>query len=166
MRQANSTTLTIRAAQTTDISDTLRDLLLLADPDPQAVASYLSSGDCYVAFIDGRLSGVAVLAESAPDTLEIKNIAVAPESQGRGTGKHILGFLIQEARSREYTNMEVTTGNSSLGPLALYQKAGFRIVGITPNYFTEHYTERIEEHGIHCRDRIHLRLDLRERNGA
>lgn len=162
MRQANFTTFAVRAAQTTDISNGLCDLLLLADPDPQTVTSYVSSGHCYAVVVDGRLSGAAVLSETAPDTLEIKSIAVAPELQGRGIGKLVLAFLIQEARTREYARLTVFTGNSSLGPLALYQKAGFRMVGITPDYFIEHYAERIEEHGIHCRDRIQLHLDLRK----
>jgi len=162
MRQTVSNTFVVRAAQTTDLSDALRDLLLLADPNPDAVASYSTSGHCFAAFVDGRLTGAAVLADSVPGTLEIKNIAVAPECQGRGFGKCLLEFLIQEARAREYTCMIVSTGNSSLGPLALYQKAGFRLVGITPDFFTEHYPEPIEEHGIRCRDRIQLHLDLRE----
>jgi len=162
MKQANAPTIAFRAAQTTDISKALRDLLLLADPDPDAVATYARSGHCYAAFVDGRLSGAAVLADSAPGTMEIKNIAVAIDVQGRGYGKLLLDFLIRETRAREYTCMSVATGNSSLGPMALYQKAGFRIVGVTPDYFTEHYAEPIEEHGIQCRDRIHLHLDLRD----
>ena len=164
MSQASSKA--FRAAQATDLSDDLRDLLLLADPDSDAVAAYAKAGRCYAAFVDGCLSGAAVLTESGPDTMEIKNIAVATESQGHGIGKLFLEFLIQEARFHEYKYMNVATGNSSFGPLALYQKAGFRITGITPDFFTKHYAERIEEHGIHCRDRIHLHLDLREKNGA
>lgn len=161
MTQMGSPSFALRAAQTTEVSEALRDLLLLADPDPVAVVSYATAGPCFAAFVDERLVGAAVLAESAPHTMEIKNIAVAIDSQGRGIGRFLLEFIIREARSREYTYMEVSTGNSSLGPLALYQKLGFRISGVTPDYFTEHYAERIEEHGIHCRDRIHLHLDLR-----
>ena len=162
MTQASSPPFAFRAAQTTEVSEALRDLLLLADPDPVAVASYATEGHCFAAYVDGCLAGAAVLAECAPGTLVLKNIAVRAELQGRGTGKNLLRFLIEEARARGYTYMTVSTGNSSLGPLALYQKAGFRMVGITPDYFTKHYAERIVEHGIHCRDRIHLQLDLRE----
>lgn len=162
MRQAITPTFAFRAVQTTVLSEDVRELLLLADPDSHEVALYAASGYCYAAFVDGRLTGAAVLAESAPDTLEIKNIAVAVDAQGHGIGKLFLEFLIQEARFREYNYMSVATGNSSLGPLALYQKAGFRIIGVTPDYFVDLYAERIEEHGIHCRDRIHLHLNLRE----
>jgi ribosomal protein S18 acetylase RimI-like enzyme len=56
--------------------------------------------------------------------------------------------------------LEVGTGNSSIGQLALYQKCGFRITGIDYNYFIRHYDEPIFENGIPCRDMIRLAIDL------
>jgi hypothetical protein len=44
--------------------------------------------------------------------------------------------------------------------LALYQKCGFRIVGVDLDFFIRHYPEKIYENGIQCRDMIRLSLDL------
>ncbi|RIO99278.1 GNAT family N-acetyltransferase, partial [Staphylococcus gallinarum] len=48
------------------------------------------------------------------------------------------------------------TGNSSIGQLAFYQKAGFRIVAVEMNYFVNNYEDPIYENGILCRDLIRL----------
>ena len=148
------------------VSEAIREPLLIANPDPRGVAAFSTSGHTYEAVVDEDLSGAVVLAELFSGMIEIKNISLLAEVQGCGVGKKFLDYLIQEARSREHTVVAVSTGNSSLGPLALYQKAGFHISGITPDYFTNHYADAIEEHGIRCRDRIHLQLDLRKKNGA
>ena len=41
-----------------------------------------------------------------------------------------------------------------------YQKAGFRITGVIPNFFKDNYDEEIIENGIPCRDMIRLTLEL------
>lgn len=48
------------------------------------------------------------------------------------------------------------------GLTALYQKCGFRIVGIDRDFFTDHYPEPIYENGIWCRDMIRLSIHLSE----
>ncbi|WCN36270.1 hypothetical protein [Aneurinibacillus uraniidurans] len=35
--------------------------------------------------------------------------------------------------------VEIGTGNSSIGQLALYQKCGFRIIGVDRDFFIKHY---------------------------
>ena len=56
--------------------------------------------------------------------------------------------------------VEVGTGNSSLDALAFYQRAGFRIVGVIPDFFVDNYPEPIVENGIRCIDMVRLRLTL------
>ncbi|MGX8177137.1 GNAT family N-acetyltransferase [Exiguobacterium artemiae] len=56
--------------------------------------------------------------------------------------------------------IEIGTGNSSIGQLALYQKCGFRIVGVDLNFFLRHYEEDIIENGIRCTDMIRLSQDV------
>lgn len=67
---------------------------------------------------------------------------------------------IQVAKSKGYKTIEVGTGNSSVGQLALYQKCGFRIIGVDMDFFIKHYPELIFENGIQCRDMIRLSQDL------
>ncbi|MGC4378914.1 GNAT family N-acetyltransferase [Fictibacillus sp. Mic-4] len=136
------------------------DLLLLADPSRTIVEGYLKRGECFVAESGGKLVGCYVLLPTRPETVELVNIAVAEAHQGKGIGKQLVMDAIQRARAQGYKTMEIGTGNSSIGQLALYQKCGFRIIGVDLDFFTRHYPEPIIENGIHCRDMIRLSLDL------
>ncbi|MBB6693354.1 GNAT family N-acetyltransferase [Cohnella xylanilytica] len=136
------------------------ELLLLADPSRKLVEEYLSRGETYVAVEDHRTVGVYVLLPTRPDTVELVNVAVAEELHGRGIGKSLVRHAVQTAKARGYRTLEVGTGNSSIGQLALYQKCGFRIVGVDIDFFTRHYEEEIYEDGIPCRDMIRLSQDL------
>lgn len=136
------------------------DLLLLADPSQALVEEYLHRGECFVAQTDGQIIGVYVLLPTRPGTVELVNIAVMETQQGRGIGKQLIQHAIRTAKSDGYMTMEVGTGNSSIGQLALYQKCGFRITGVDRDFFIRHYTEEIFENGIQCKDMIRLTLDL------
>ena len=122
--------------------------------------AYLAEGECYVAEekgeIDWRLCDCAELSATA---MEIKNIAVREDRQGQGIGKQLLQAAIQVAKNKGYEQVEIGTGNSSIGQLALYQKCGFRISSVIPNFFVDHYDEVIIENGIQCTDMIRLTLD-------
>lgn len=135
-------------------------LLLLADPDRDAVDRYIRAGDGFRAKADGALAGVAVLLGRGEDEAELMNIAVVPARQGLGIGKILLRHVIDHARAAGFRSMMVGTGNWPVGVLAFYQRAGFRMTGIDPHYFPRHYPEPIVEDGIQCRDRVILHLDL------
>ncbi|MGG0186414.1 GNAT family N-acetyltransferase [Bacillus rhizoplanae] len=107
-------------------------LLLLADPSERQLQSYLQRGMIYVAKRDEHVIGSYILLETRPNTMEIMNIAVCEQEQGKGIGKQ----------------------------LALYQKCGFRIFSIDFDYFSKHYEEENIENGIVCRDMIRLTMDL------
>ncbi|MDQ1913803.1 GNAT family N-acetyltransferase [Paenibacillus sp. GD4] len=136
------------------------ELLLLADPSQELIEDYVERGDCYIAEADNQMIGTYVLLSTRPATVELVNIAVTEPMHGRGVGKQLVQHAIQTAASKGFKTIEVGTGNSSLGQLALYQKCGFRIVGIDMDFFTRHYPEEIYENGIRCRDMIRLSQDL------
>lgn len=136
------------------------DLLLSADPSLHMVNGYIDRGDCYIAVHDEGVAGVFVLLATRPNTAELVNVAVAEELQGKGIGKELVLQAVETARREGYTTLELGTGNSSVGQLALYQKCGFRIVGVDLDFFTRHYAEIIYENGIHCRDMVRLSQDL------
>ncbi|MDY8049161.1 GNAT family N-acetyltransferase [Paenibacillus polymyxa] len=137
------------------------ELLLLADPSHQLVEEYLKRGECYVAEIDHHIVGVYVLLPTRPETVELVNIAVSEGMHGKGIGRQLVTHAIETARAQGYKTMEVGTGNSSIGQLALYQKCGFRIVGVDLDFFVRHnYLEEIYENGIQCRDMIRMSQDL------
>lgn len=132
------------------------ELLLLADPSERQIETYLSEGECYIVENDGDCIGVYVLSETDTKTCELMNVAVAETRQGKGIGKQLILHAIETARKLDFDALHVATGNSSIGQLALYQKCGFRIVDVEPDYFTHHYPEPIFENGIQCRDKILL----------
>lgn len=136
------------------------DLLLSADPSKKLIEHYLENGQCFVAKIKTDIVGVYVLLQTKSHTVELKNIAVAVDQQGKGIGKQLIFNAIDNAINQEYQEIEVGTGNSSIGQLALYQKCGFRIIGIEKDFFVKNYSEKIIENGIQCRDMIRLNLKL------
>ena len=135
-------------------------LLLLADPSPAVVETYIHRGDCFVAEVNGEVVGEYVLIETRPATVELVNVAVRESERGQGLGKQLVYHAILTARRRGYRTIELGTGNASIGQLALYQKCGFRIVGVDLDFFTLHYPEAIYENGILCRDMVRLAMVL------
>ncbi|MCY0900960.1 MAG: GNAT family N-acetyltransferase [Firmicutes bacterium] len=135
------------------------DLLLLADPSSEIVQGYLGRGKVYVCAEADAILGVYVLLSTRPETIELVNVAVAPERQGQGLGKRMVLHAIETAKRTGCSTIEVGTGNSGVGQLAFYQKCGFRITGVDLDFFVRHYPGPIVENGIVCRDMIRLRLD-------
>jgi ribosomal protein S18 acetylase RimI-like enzyme len=88
------------------------------------------------------------------------NIAVREDCRGIGLGRRLLGHAIGLAEAKGGRVVEVGTGNSSFDALAFYQRAGFRIVGVIRDFFTDNYPEPIVENGIRCRDMVRLELEL------
>lgn len=135
------------------------ELLLLADPSKKAIDDYLSRGIIYICKTN-EIVGIYVLIRTRPNTMELINIAVKENMQGKGIGKKLVLHAIKTAKEEGIKTLEVGTGNSSLGQLALYQKCGFRIIGIDKDYFINHYDEKIIENGIRCIDMIRLRINF------
>ena len=136
------------------------ELLLLADPSLVMVEEYLAVGKCRVAEMAGEIVGVYVLARLDLETMEIMNVAVRERLHGQGIGKRLVEDAIHVARELGVQSLEVGTGNSSIGQLALYQKCGFRMEGVIKDFFVDNYDEEIIENGIQCRDMIRLVKEL------
>ncbi|MER2059906.1 MAG: GNAT family N-acetyltransferase, partial [Niallia sp.] len=94
------------------------------------------------------------------EAIELINLAVAEDYQGKGLGKKLVFHALEKATQLGYKVMEVGTGNSSIGQLALYQKCGFRINHIDKDFFLKNYEEEIYENGIRCVDMIRLSQDI------
>lgn len=150
--------LSIRKAAERD--EALYELLLLADPSREIVDDYLARGECYTAWTSDELAGVFVLLKTRPKTVEIVNIAVNESMQNKGIGRKLLEEALKKAKQMGATTIEIGTGNSSIGQLALYQKCGFRLQAIDHDFFIRHYEEEIFENGIQCRDMVRLYADI------
>ena len=140
--------------------ETPYELLLDADPDMGAISKYLGSSEIYVALLQNKIIGTFVLYPVDQDTREIKNIAVAERWQGKGIGTHLLNRATQIARTAGARKIMIATSNASIGPLYLYQKAGFDMDYLKKDFIIDNYPEPLFDNGIQCRHMIVLTKDL------
>lgn len=145
---------------TEDVEKIPIELLLLADPSIEMINEYLQEGIKIIAERSFEIVGVLVMLRTRPKTMEIMNVSVSNEYQNKGIGRQLILRAIEKAIKEGMKTLEIGTGNPGVIQLALYQKCGFRIVGIDFGYFKKHYKETIIENGIECRDMIRLRMDL------
>jgi len=136
------------------------NLLYMADPFMEAIRDYLKRGICYAGYFEDVAIGVYVLLPTRPFTVELVNLAVSEKYQGMGYGKLFIYHAIETAKLENYQVLEVGTGNSGIGQLALYQKCGFTICSVDFDFFSKHYSESIIENGIECRHMIRMKMDL------
>lgn len=143
-----------------DISPQSGALLLLADPSWEMIRTYLPGSEVIEAYLGEILAGCLLIKNIDKDVAEIKNIAVREDFQGQGLGSILLKAALTKAAAMGKHRLIIRTANSSIGQLYLYQKMGFRIRDIEPDFFTVHYPEPIWENGLLCRDRITLSQEL------
>ena len=125
-----------------------RELLLLADEVEASVADYIGRGTCYAACDDGRIVGQYVLIHTRPFTAEVVNIAVVPDRQRQGIATALLAHAVDTARRAGFRLLEIGTGNSGFGQIALYERCGFVRCGIDVDYFRKHSPTPIFENGV------------------
>ncbi|NLC45159.1 MAG: GNAT family N-acetyltransferase [Clostridiales bacterium] len=124
------------------------DILLLADPDVEAIERYLYDGDLYIYNDGADTVGAAVLYPLEDGSCELKNIAVLETLQGKGIGSKFLKKLMGEA-SKSYIHMLVGTTAPTEG---FYKSLGFEYSHTIANFFIDNYPEPIFEDGVQCMD--------------
>ena len=133
------------------------DLLLLADEQEDMVDRYLERGTMYVLEEDG-VKAECVITDEGDGVLELKNIAVKPEFQGKGYGKALIDFLIG-TYTGQYAVLQVGTGDSPC-TIPFYESCGFRRHHLAKNFFTDHYDHPICEGGVQLVDMVYLQREL------
>jgi ribosomal protein S18 acetylase RimI-like enzyme len=73
---------------------------------------------------DGRIVGILVL-EQGPSGLLLDNIAVMPDSQGKGFGRALIDFAEAEARRLGFGEIHLYTHALMTENIALYRRIGF-----------------------------------------
>ena len=132
-------------------------LLLLADEQENMIDRYLNRGTMYVLDDDG-IKCECVVTDEGEGVLEIKNIAVEPEYQGKGYGKAMI-YCVAATYKGKYSILQVGTGDSML-TIPFYEKCGFIRSHSIKNFFTDHYDHPIYDGGVLLRDMVYLRRML------
>lgn len=135
-------------------------LLLLAEPSVAALRWGLQhlSDAVYGMAEDGTWIGAASVRWQAEPS-EILELGIATERQGQGLGRAFLTWLVAEARRRGRDALAVGTSNASVQNMLFYQRNGFRIDAIRPDYF-KYYRKPRYENGLLVRDLVMFRRDL------
>jgi ribosomal protein S18 acetylase RimI-like enzyme len=108
--------------------------------------------------------GLASYAVEADwDALVLVVLNVLPQYQGRGAGRTLLDAVCGEAARRGLGRVLVVTSNDDLPALALYQRAGFRIVEVLPGRIAHHHGGEFPGlAGIAVRDEIRLAWEVKD----
>ena len=133
-------------------------LLLLGDEEERMIDRYLERGDMYV-LDDCGVKGVCVVTDEGDGILEIRNIAVCPEAQGRGYGRAMIEFIEKEYAAT-HSILQVGTGDSPL-TVPFYEKCGFTRFHSVKGFFTDNYSHLIFEGGVQLVDMVYLRKPLK-----
>ena len=133
-------------------------LLLLADEQENMINLYLDRGTMFVLEEDGIIKGECVVTNEGDGVLEIQNLAVAQEYQGKGYGKQLIEYVVNHYKNR-YTVLQVGTGDSPL-TVPFYEHCGFVQHHVIKNYIADHYDQPIFEGGKQLIDKIYLRMKL------
>ena len=142
------------------------DLLLLADEQEDMINRYLERGTMYVLDDDG-VKAECVVTDEGSGILEIKNLAVAPDSQRCGYGRMMIRYLAEAYSGRfdilQVGTLQVGTGDSPL-TIPFYESCGFKKSHVVKGFFTEHYDHPIYEGGHQLTDMVYLRMSLTTEN--
>lgn len=133
------------------------DLLLLADEQESMIDRYLEHGELFVLDDDG-VKAICVVTNEGDGVCELKNIAVAPESQRQGYGKKLIEYLIAHYAGK-FQQMIVGTGDvpSAVG---FYENCGFEYSHRIENFFIDNYDHQMFEDGVLLRDMVYLKRKI------
>ena len=89
----------------------------------------------------------SIKSSEEPDTYRLNKIYIDPLFQGKGIGKLLIGFIINDISSYDAANLELNVNRSNKA-MEFYQKIGFRIIkeediNIGNGFFMNDYVMRM-----------------------
>jgi GNAT superfamily N-acetyltransferase len=82
-------------------------------------------GALFVAFVDGAAAGCAALRRHDARSGEMKRLYVRDAHRGLGLGGHLVGAIVDAARTAGYAELRLDTLASMASAQALYRRLGF-----------------------------------------
>jgi putative acetyltransferase len=106
---------------------------MLGDPEGYILRP---GGQIVMAFLGGRPMGCCALILTRPGVYEVAKMAVSEESRGRGIGRKVLQYTIDEARRMGATLLTLATNNKLQNAVHLYETIGFKHLPPEPSPYT------------------------------
>jgi lactoylglutathione lyase len=152
----------VRIERYAGVRDELRALFEAAEDSGSELDAYIDAGEVLVAVSNSRVVGHLQLIENAPDTSEIKSMAVEAAHRRRGIGRTLIQSAIERTRARAHSTLAVSTAAADVENLRFYQRAGFRMRAVERDVFTPSggHPAGLLIDGIPLRDRVWLDLQL------
>ena len=119
------------------------------------IKKYLYRGELF-ALYDGDLKTVSVVTKEDTEICEIKNIATNEKDQGKGYGKSMMEYIIDNYKSKCRTLL-VGTGESDK-IISFYKKFGFVYSHTVKDFFIKNYSHKMFEEGKQLIDMIYLKM--------
>ena len=101
----------------------------------KAILEEAERGFFVAAYIDGDIAGYAGML-CVLDERDVCNIATVPHFRGKGVGRALTDALIASARESGASVIMLEVRKSNAAAIALYEKAGFTLVGQRKNFYT------------------------------
>jgi|GEM_PF-185222 len=131
-------------------------LLLLAD-EMAHIGGYLTRGALFV-LEDGGTKGACIVTDEGDGVYEIQNMAVDEAYQRQGYGRALMRHVLAQYADKAAAMLVGTGYGASV--MQFYERCGFSVCTIIPNYMTEHCEEAIIEDGRRITDKVVLRIDF------
>lgn len=138
------------------------DLMRTADDSLPRVMQYMNSAIPFAGLVDGQTVAVCMM-EERDGLYNIVNFAVKEDHQGKGYSREILLYALDYVRTQGGRYVEIGCGNANLRLIAMYQKLGFRFIGVWPDYYLSDSKVPEVENSIVNRDMVRFRMDLQEK---
>jgi len=121
----------IRAATEADLDEIWRIQSACGNAAQWKPAEYLMH-ECVVAGVAGRLAGFAVARHTAPDEIEILNVAVDPRFRRRGIARELVRELIGKNPGTVFLEVR----QSNLVARKVYHSLGFQVIAVRQDYYS------------------------------
>jgi len=108
------------------------DYAILGDPVGHIIAP---GGSVFMASADGEIIGCCALVFVKRGVYEVAKMAVAEQYRGRGIGRRLLVYVIEQARASGATLLTLATNDSLANAIHLYESLGFRHLPPEPSPF-------------------------------
>ena len=141
------------------------DLIRTADDSIPRVMRYINTCIPFVGLDNDKAEAIC-LVEAKPELHDIVIHAISHEGEGNGYEKEMLLYVLEYLRQNGVRWVEIGCGNACMESMELYQKVGFRFIGVWPDYYMGDSKIAVVKKSIINRDMVRMRADLNEKKLA